>query len=158
MSADMTSVRESCVTSLRNRDTAWHCAWIRTPALHLSQGLTADKRNCRRTVRRIGHRCSASRSVYVQKKRLRRIAGAVAGSATALTFLLTRLGVAYTISLRLSKRPRSGRVTRSACTLSNRARQTCSIAPCSLSVMESTKYVRRGSSYGVNRISHLMAQ
>jgi hypothetical protein len=43
MSPDMTSVRESCVTSLRNRDTAWHCAWIRTPALHLSQGLTSDK-------------------------------------------------------------------------------------------------------------------
>lgn len=51
------------------------------------------------------------------KKRFRRIAGAVAGIATALTFLLTRLGVAYTISLRLSKRPRSGRVTRSARTL-----------------------------------------
>ena len=80
------------------------------------------------------------------KKRFRRIAGAVAGIATALTFLLTRLGFAYKISLGLSKRPRSGRVTRSARTLSNRARQTCSIAPCSLSGMESTKYVRRGSS------------
>ena len=36
------------------------------------------------------------------KKRFRRIAGAVAGIATALTFLHTRLSVSGTFSLRLS--------------------------------------------------------
>jgi hypothetical protein len=36
------------------------------------------------------------------KKRFRRIAGAVAGIATALTFLHTRLSVSCTFSLRLS--------------------------------------------------------
>jgi len=102
MSPDMTSVRESCVTSLRNRDTAWRCALMRTPALHLSQGLTSDKPQLtsvhptnRTPVLRIEKR-------LFSKKRFRRIAGAVAGIATARTFLHTRLNVSGTFSLRLS--------------------------------------------------------
>jgi hypothetical protein len=43
MSPDMTSVRESCVTSLRNRGIAQHCARIGTPAQYLPRGLTAEK-------------------------------------------------------------------------------------------------------------------
>jgi len=37
MSPDMTSVRESCVTSLRNRDTAWHCAHAHTSAASVAR-------------------------------------------------------------------------------------------------------------------------
>ena len=102
MSPDMTSVRESCVTSLRNRDTAWYCARMRTPALHLSQGLTANKPQLpsvhptsRTPVLRFEKR-------LLTKKRFRRIAGAVAGIATASTFLHPRRGVSCTFSLRLS--------------------------------------------------------
>jgi hypothetical protein len=67
---------------------------MRIPAPHLSQGLTAHKLQLpsvhptnRTPVLRIEKR-------LLQKKRFRRIAGAVAGIATALTFLHTWLGVA----------------------------------------------------------------
>lgn len=86
--SDMTSVRESCVTSLRIRDIAWRRARRRAPAQYLPRGLLllntiiAAGRTDDRTPGSPHREASVSHTL-----RLRRIAGAVAGIATALTFL-----------------------------------------------------------------------
>lgn len=86
---DMRSVRESCHLPSQSR----RC--VRAVRAHAHANaesatmafLLLKTESAAGFLRRMGHRYSASKSVYSCPERPRRIAGAVAGIATALTFL-----------------------------------------------------------------------
>lgn len=132
---DMTSVRESCVTSLRNRDIRWLCSGCTRACVH-HHSTCRDDTTAERNLFAVGrtdvfwNTGKPLREAPVFQRRYRRIAGAVAGIATALTFLNTRFSSRLSPSLLLSIESRirlSAAVHRCALILLISIRRACQI-------------------------------